>query len=140
MDALILDASVLIGLLDTADAHHDRSIDDVEAADREGRQLLLPASSYSETLVAFARAGRLHDARQAVAAIGIAVVPLTETIAEQAAELRARHERLRLPDAIVLATARERGGELLSYNRRLSRLADLDTAQAWLDGLPSELM
>jgi predicted nucleic acid-binding protein len=142
VEALILDASVLIGLLDSTDAHHDRSIDDVEAADRAGRQLLLPASAYSEALVAFARAGRLREARQAVAAMGIAVVPLTETIAEGAAELRARHERLRLPDAIVLATARERGGELLSYDRRLSRLADLDdleAAQAWLDGLPSEL-
>jgi predicted nucleic acid-binding protein len=120
--ALILDASVLIGLLDTADAHHGRSIDDVEAADRAGRQLLLPASAYSETLVAFARAGRLRDARQAVAAMGIKILPLTETIAELAAELRTRHERLRLPDAIVLATAQEQGGELLSYDRRLSQL------------------
>lgn len=139
MEALTLDASVLIGLLDTADAHHGRSIDDVEVADRAGRRLLLPASAYSETLVAFARAGRLHDARQAVAAMGITVVPLTETIAERAAELRARHERLRLPDAIVLATAQQHGGELLSYDSRLSRLADLDATQTWLDGLPSEL-
>ena len=123
MEALILDASVLIGLLDTADAHHDRSIDDVEAADRAGRHLLLPASAYSETLVAFARAGRLSEARQAVADMGIKVMPLTEIIAERAAELRASHERLRLPDAIVLATAQEQGGELLSYDRRLSQLA-----------------
>jgi predicted nucleic acid-binding protein len=123
VEALILDASVLIGLLDAADAHHARAIDDVEAADREGRQLLAPASAYSETLVAFARAGRLGDARQAVAAMGIAVVVLTAAIAERAAELRARHERLRLPDAIVLATAQEQGGELLSYDRGLSRIA-----------------
>jgi predicted nucleic acid-binding protein len=121
--ALILDASVLIGLLDTADAHHDRSIDDVEAADRDGQQLLLPASAYSETLVAFARAERLDDAREAILAMGIAVVALTDTIAELAAELRARHKRLRLPDAIVLATAQELGGRLLSYDLRLSQLA-----------------
>jgi predicted nucleic acid-binding protein len=124
VEALILDASVLIGLLDTADAHHNRSIDDVEAADRAGQRLLLPASAYSETLVAFARAGRLPAARDAVADMGIAVIPLTESIAERAAELRASHERLRLPDAIVLATAQEEGGELLSYDRRLSQLAD----------------
>lgn len=123
MEALILDASVLIGLLDTADAHHERSVDNIEAADRARRPLLLPASAYSETLVAFARAGRLRDAREAVAAMGIAVMPLTETIAERAAELRASHERLRLPDAIVLATAQEQRGELLSYDRRLSQLA-----------------
>ncbi|HEV2973809.1 MAG TPA: PIN domain-containing protein [Solirubrobacteraceae bacterium] len=123
MEALILDASVLIGLLDTADTHHDRAIDDVEAADRQGRQLLLPASAYSETLVAFARARRLEEARRAIAAMGITVVSLTDTIAERAAELRARHTHIRLPDAIVLATAQEMGGDLLSYDRRLSRLA-----------------
>jgi predicted nucleic acid-binding protein len=50
-------------------------------------------------------------------------VPLTETIAERAAELRARHEKLRLPDAIVLATARELQGKLVSYDRRLRQLA-----------------
>jgi predicted nucleic acid-binding protein len=123
VEALILDASVLIGLLDSADVHHGRSVDDVEAADREGLRLVLPASAYSETLVAFARAGRLDEARSAINAMGITVVALTDTIAERAAELRARHERLRLPDAIVLATARELGGRLLSYDRGLSRLA-----------------
>jgi len=123
VEALTLDASVLIGLLDTADTHHDRALDDVEAADEDGRNLLLPASAYSETLVAFARARRLDEARQAIAAMGITIVPLTETIAERAAELRARHSRLRLPDAIILATARELGGSLLSYDRKLSALA-----------------
>jgi predicted nucleic acid-binding protein len=123
VEALILDASVLIGLLDSADTHHDRAIDDVEGADREGRQLLLPASAYSETLVAFARARRLEEARRAITAMGITIVSLTDTIAERAAELRAHHTRLRLPDAIVLATAQEMGGKLLSYDRRLSQLA-----------------
>jgi predicted nucleic acid-binding protein len=56
--------------------------------------------------------------------MGIEVAPLTATMAERAAELRARHERLRLLDAIVLACAHELGGELLSYDRRLVQLAD----------------
>jgi predicted nucleic acid-binding protein len=123
VEALILDASVLIGLLDTADAHHARSVDDVEAADIAGQRLMVPASAYSEALVAFARARRMGQARDAIAAMGITVAPLTEAIAEQAADLRARHERLRLPDAIVLATARELDGNLLSYDRSLARLA-----------------
>jgi predicted nucleic acid-binding protein len=127
VEALILDASVLIGLLDTADPHHDRAIDDVEAADRQGQPLLLPASAYSVMLVAFARACRLEEARRAISAMGITVVSLTDTIAEHAAELRARHNRLRLPDAIVLATAQQLGGRVLSYDRRLSRLAGKST-------------
>lgn len=119
MGALILDAGVVIALLDAADAHHDRVVDDVEAADRAGRPLLLPASAYSEALVAFARADRLGAARDALASMGISVAPLSATMAETAAELRARHPRLRLPDAIVLACARELGGALLTYDRRL---------------------
>jgi predicted nucleic acid-binding protein len=56
--------------------------------------------------------------------MGIAVTPLTAAISERAAELRARHERLRLPDAIVLATAQEMSGELLSYDRRLAQISN----------------
>jgi predicted nucleic acid-binding protein len=128
--ALILDASVLIGLLDTADAHHADAVDETEAADLAGQQLLVPASAYSEALVAFARAARVREAREAITAMGIKVTPLTAAIAEHAAELRARHKRLRLPDAIVFATARELGGDLLSYDHRLTQLAsehDLET-------------
>jgi predicted nucleic acid-binding protein len=44
-------------------------------------------------------------------------------MAEQAAEARARHKHLRLPDQIVLACARELEGELLSYDERLLRTA-----------------
>jgi len=84
---------------------------------------LVPASAYSEALVAFARAGRVREAREAIAAMGITVTPLSATVAERASELRARHERLRLPDAIVLATARELQAELLTYDRRLAQTA-----------------
>ena len=124
MGALILDASVLIGLLDTADSHHEAAVDDVEAADLRGDDLVTPASAYSEALVAFARAGRVADAREAIAAMGIVVTPLTAVIGEHAAQLRAAHERLRLPDAIVLATARVLDAEPLTYDDRLARVAD----------------
>lgn len=123
MGTLILDASVLIGLLDAGDAHHARAVSDVESADLAGRALVAPASVYSEALVAFARAGRLGDARDAIAAMGIAVAPMTAAIAEQAAELRADHNWLRLPDAIVVASARALDAQLLTYDDRLARLA-----------------
>ncbi len=120
MDPLILDASVVIGLLDAEDAHHGRAVDDIEAADQAHRPMLIPASAYSEVLVAFARVGRVGEARDAIGAMGISVAPLTATMAETAAELRARHQRLRLPDAIVLACARDLEGELLTYDQRLT--------------------
>jgi predicted nucleic acid-binding protein len=123
VETLILDASVLIGLLDRADAHHQAAVDDVETADRRRQPLLAPASAYSESLVAFARAGRIADAREAIMAMGIGIVPLTAEIAELAAELRAKHDRLRLPDAMVIATARRLSAELLSYDGRLLDIA-----------------
>lgn len=123
MGALILDASVLIGLLDRADGHHARAVDDTAAADEAGDRMLAPASAYSEALVAFARVGRLPDARASIEGMGISVEPLSAAIAERAAVLRARHGRLRLPDAIVLATADELDAKLLTYDDRLIRLA-----------------
>jgi predicted nucleic acid-binding protein len=121
--ALILDASVLIGLLDSADAHHTRAVTDTEAADNLRRRLVAPATAYSEALVAFARVGRTAEARGAISGMGINVVPLTEAMAERAAELRSQHAPLRLPDAMVLACAAELDGELLTYDDRLAAIA-----------------
>jgi predicted nucleic acid-binding protein len=122
--ALILDASVLIGLLDTADAHHHQAVEHVDRADTAGTTLLVPANAYSEALVSFARADRTADAREAIAAMGITVVAMSQEIAEHAAEIQAQHERLRLPDAIVLATATEHRAELLTYDDRLNKIAE----------------
>lgn len=126
MGAVVLDASVLIGLLDAGDEHHERAVDEIERADRDQRRLLTAASAYSETLVAFARIGRVGAAREALAAMGISVVPLSAATAERAAELRSQHATLRLPDAMVLATAHEHDATLLTYDRRLGRVAEAD--------------
>ena len=123
MGTLILDASVLIGLLDAADAHHPIAVDQVAAADEARTELLTAASAYSEALVSFARVRRVADARAAIAAMGIAISPLTTAVAEHAAELRASHDGLRLPDAMVLATARQLGADLLTYDAGLARIA-----------------
>jgi PIN domain len=75
--ALILDASVLIGLLDSEDTHHEVAVEAVERADLQARKLITPASAYSEALFAFARADRLEGARDAVAGMGISVAPMS---------------------------------------------------------------
>jgi predicted nucleic acid-binding protein len=117
--ALILDASVLIGLLDTADAHHSSAVSDVEVADQAGRPLFTPASAYADAIVAFARADRTQEARDAIAGMGITIAPLTATMAERAAAVRARYDYLRPRDAIVVACAAELEGDLLSYDPQL---------------------
>lgn len=130
MGSLILDASVLIALLDRADPHYARAVEEVQAFDHDGDNLVAPASAYSEALVAFARVSRVDDAREAIAAMGIEVAPLDAGTAEQAAALRARHDRLRLPDAMVLATSQQLGGRMLSYDQRLRRHAADEAVEA----------
>ena len=39
---------------------------------------------------------------------------------DEVPELRAKHDALRLPDALVLATTREHGGSLMTYDERLA--------------------
>ena len=118
---LILDASVLIGLLDTADAHHSRAIEDTEAADRMGRPCW-PRQRLQRGARRLREPTASTTPADSTAAMGITVAPLTPSMAEHAAELRAGHERLRLPDAIVLACARQLDGELLTYDQRLAQL------------------
>jgi predicted nucleic acid-binding protein len=68
---------------------------------------MLPAIVLAEVLVGAARRGeeelRLRR-EQLTAAFGVPV-PVDEVVAVAAASLRARHRFLRMPDALVLATA-----------------------------------
>lgn len=102
MALIVLDASVLIALLDPADPLHGAATDALRrnAAD----DLRIPTSAYAECLVGPARRRRLGEARAAIGALMADLVALTGDIAEAAAQLRARHRALRLPDAVVIAT------------------------------------
>ena len=122
MALTILDASVIIGVLDADDAHHDAARAAVSQAVERGDALAVPASAYAECLVAPARRG--SDAMRAVdrflTDLSADVEPITRQVASRAAVLRARHgARLRLPDALVLATAMHlRAGRVITTDRR----------------------
>jgi predicted nucleic acid-binding protein len=108
MDLTILDAGVLIAILNSADVHHEHARVAISAARGRGDRLVLPASAYAEILVApFKQGAASGDAVDAfLEALPASVEPATRDIARRAAELRARHgTRLRLPDALVVATA-----------------------------------
>lgn len=108
MDLTVLDAGVLIAVLNADDAHHDRARQALAAVRDRGDRLVVPASAYAEVLVAPLRqnpaSGDLVD--DFLEALPASVEPATRQIASQAAALRASHgSRLRLPDALVVATA-----------------------------------
>jgi predicted nucleic acid-binding protein len=102
-----IDAGVLIGLLDAGDAHHAAARAVIAEALDRGDRLAMAASAFAECLVGPARRGSdavdvVQDLRQR---LPLELVDLDVVIATAAAHLRARHRTLRLPDALVVATA-----------------------------------
>ncbi len=108
MGLTVLDAGIIIAALDASDAHHGSSVQALREARESGDALVVPASAYAEALVGPSRRG--PDAVATVDAfldaMPVAVEPASREVARAAAALRASHgHRLRLPDALVLATA-----------------------------------
>ncbi len=120
---IVLDASVAIGFLDAADAHHAAAV--AALTEHESGALVLPASAYAEVLVgAWRRGARAVDAVDEFPTdLAVRVEPLTRDISRHAARLRAAHARLTLPVALVLATADVLdAGAVLTADRRWPRM------------------
>ncbi|HET7591149.1 MAG TPA: PIN domain-containing protein [Solirubrobacterales bacterium] len=103
--AVVLDSDAVVGFLDRDDALHgaaDDAIRDLIGTHR----LLVSAVTYAEVLTG-ARLGH-HDEEQARGffyELTSGILSVDMEIAEKAAELRSRLKSLRMPDALVLATA-----------------------------------
>lgn len=125
MGLTILDAGVIIGVLDAGDAHHAAARKAVAQAIERGDALAVPASAYAECLVAPARRGReaVRRVDRFLADLPAEVEPISRQLAARAAGLRARHgPRLRLPDALVIATALHLGADrVITTDRRWPR-------------------
>ena len=110
-----LDAGVIIGFLDAADAHHDAARFALSESLHRGDRLSIAASAFAECLVGPARAGpkAVQLVRAAIDRVPVSVMELDSEIATTAATLRARHRALKLPDALVIATAVSCGADRL---------------------------
>ncbi len=108
MGLTVLDAGVIIAILDPSDVHHQTAADALTGARERSDALVLPASAYAECLVSPYRRGTEAVAivDSFVDALPARVEPASREIASRAAALRAHHASgLRLPDALVVATA-----------------------------------
>jgi predicted nucleic acid-binding protein len=120
---VVLDADVLIGALDGSDPHHT----DARAlfADWHEHDVsrLIGVVNLSEVLVApSADRRRLRAAREAIAALGVAIHQPSEAIGVEAARLRGR-QPISLPDAYCLATAKHLSAAAVSFDREVIRAA-----------------
>jgi predicted nucleic acid-binding protein len=103
--AVVLDSDTVVGFLDRKDALHDAADRAIRELIRD-RRLLVSAVTYAKVLTG-ARLGH-HDEDQVrgfFAQLISEVLPVEMTIADKAAEFRARFKPLRMPDALILATA-----------------------------------
>lgn len=110
-----LDAGVIIAFLDGADAHHDAARSALSTALDNAERLSIAASALAECLVGPARRSTkaVELVRTAIDRLPVSVVDLDEEIARQAAMLRSRHRSLKLPDALVIATAEHSSADRL---------------------------
>lgn len=116
-----LDAGVIIAFLDGADAHHDAARTALSTSLDDAERLSIAASALAECLVGPARRSTkaVELVRTVIDRLPVSVVHLDEEIATQAAMLRARHRSLKLPDALVIATAeRSSADRLITTDRK----------------------
>ena len=103
--AVVLDSDAVLAFLDRADALHDAADEAIRELLGKDR-LLASAVTYAEVLTG-ARLGR-HDEKRVrgfFADLISEILPVDAKVADRAADLRARRKSLRMPDALILATA-----------------------------------
>jgi predicted nucleic acid-binding protein len=123
MARVALDADVVIAFLDPADGQHERAVRALRPRLAVGEEILVGASVYAEVMVRPVQRGTHATVDAFLEAIGATVVAVDRAVARRAAQLRAEHRSLRLPDALSLATALVNEAELLSLDNRLKRVA-----------------
>jgi predicted nucleic acid-binding protein len=117
-----LDADVLIAFLDASDDQHQRAIDLLRPRLAAGDRIVVGASVYAEILVHPLKRGSDQAIDGFLTAIGADIVAVDRDIARRAAQLRATHPSLRLPDALSVATAHATKSDLLTLDQRLQKL------------------
>ena len=116
---IVLDASVMIAILDSSDSHF-------ETAQRiflnhATERLVAPRMTVAETLVQPARVGRAPAAAAALAMLGVGYLDEPDDPLELA-RLRAS-SGLRMPDCLILYAAIRERAKLATFDTRLAKAA-----------------
>ena len=120
MSSCVLDTDVVIAALDRADPHHTKAAQALTAMLDEGCALGLSLINYAETLVRPAADERtLRTAVDAIGAMGIRLIAPTQGIAIDAARFRALN--ISLADGFAIATAKDQGSFVATFDQRVRR-------------------
>ncbi|MCL2595000.1 MAG: PIN domain-containing protein [Promicromonosporaceae bacterium] len=130
---IVLDASVVIAYLETTDPHHEAAVRFMAAVIEE---LAISSVTLAEVLVGRIDDGTERQVRDAITEV-MAVQVLVNADDEWPLDLaRAKAKfRLRMPDAIVLASAMRAGGTVATFDKRLRTAASAAGCLAEENGL-----
>ncbi len=126
MGVALLDSNTVIGFLDADDLLHPAADAAVRAAATE-HVFAVSVVTVAELLTG-AKLGH-HDERTVRRFFTETVsrrIPLDEPAAERAAELRAVHKALKMPDALILATADLNADTVLTGDERWLKISGLN--------------
>ncbi|MDP9842440.1 type II toxin-antitoxin system VapC family toxin [Streptosporangium lutulentum] len=126
MPTVILDTNIISSLLNPDDALHLDAFAAVRRWEDQAASFAISVITWSELRVGAVRRGA--EAEKALAEFRTAaldrIVGVDEATAESAAQLRAGDLTVRMPDALIIATAREVGAAaLLTADRKFPGVA-----------------
>ena len=116
----MLDTDVVFAALDRGDSHHHRTAKAVAGMIKDEDELLLSTINYAEALVRPAGDERTFQiAVDAIAALGVRLIPPSAHVARDAARLRSLG--VSLADGFALATAVASSASVASFDQRVRR-------------------
>ncbi|WP_436762851.1 type II toxin-antitoxin system VapC family toxin [Streptosporangium sp. V21-05] len=126
MPTVMLDTNVIAGLLNPDDALHGHARDAIRRWEDKAASFAISVITWGELRVGAVR--RSAEAERMLEAFRAAVIDrivgVDEATAESAALLRAADLTIRIPDALIIATAREAGADaLLTADRKFPGIA-----------------
>ncbi|MGS2643663.1 PIN domain-containing protein [Streptosporangium sp. LJ11] len=126
MPTVMLDTNVIVGLLDPDDALHGQARDAVRRWEDKMASFAISVITWGELRVGAVRKGvaaeRMLEAFRAT--VIDRIVGVDEATAESAALLRAADLTIRVPDALIIATARgAKADALLTTDRKFPGIA-----------------
>lgn len=126
MPTVMLDTDIIAGLLNPDDALHGHARDAVRRWEGKAASFAVSMITWSELRVGAVRRGAAAEKMLEAfrAAVIDRIVEVDETTAESAALIRAADLTIRVPDALIIATARTVGADaLLTADRKFPGIA-----------------